>query len=102
MSELTDAQKQAIAKFAGNSKSLKEAIAIASMVGPLKGMDKRIYEAVVDFLAQKFQVAMLQRPELDEYFKELFDACTKTPFEKPPQTIEEFKNPGGDGPTGQG
>lgn len=92
---MDDAQSKAIDEVLngkhGTPKTLHEAIALATMCGPLKGMDRRILAAVIDFLAQRFGVAMLTYPELDEHFKELYDRIIEPPFKKEPKTLEEFK-----------
>lgn len=61
----------------GTPKTLQEAIDNGIMFGPLSGIRQNTFETVKDFLAQKFNVAMLKAgaPE-DEALRQLFKAIT--------------------------
>lgn len=63
----------------GTPKTLQEAIDRALLLGPMSGIRERTKHAVIDYLAQKFGVALMknQSPEaqniLDDLWKQIKD-----------------------------
>jgi hypothetical protein len=89
----TTAQELAIDEVLNGKhpRTFKDVITFSLCVGPLMGAEKRMYDNVKDFMSQKFQVAMLERPELETYYLELWDSIFGNRFKEKPKTIEEFK-----------
>lgn len=75
----------------GTPKSLDDVIHLALMTIPLSKVPDQAYLIFKDYLAQKFQVAMLEKPELTEEYKALFEEIVKRPFKVEAKTIEEWK-----------
>ena len=69
----------------GTPKTLQEAIDRGLMLGPLCHVRERTFEAVREFLANKFQTAMLRSSGAleDEGLRQLFTSITSQKIEEP-------------------
>lgn len=71
----------------GTPKTLEEAIFHILVFGPVSKIQEKAPAIIRDFLAQKFNVAMLQNPDKADMLKALFEEIVreagKAPFDEP-------------------
>lgn len=72
-----DRKKLTRIKFQGTPKSLKEAVILAACTVVGRNYADDFAYIIKDFLANKFQVAMVEHPECGDVIKELFNLCTE-------------------------